>query len=48
VIIADNRIIHQRYGCSFMESLPIRPITFYTPSRLIVELGEFFAQRGEA
>jgi ATP-dependent DNA helicase DinG len=48
VIIADNRIIHQRYGRSFMESLPIRPITFYTPSRLIVELGEFFAQRGEA
>ncbi len=45
VIIADNRIIHQRYGRSFTESLPIRPTTFYTPSRLIIELEEFFAQR---
>lgn len=44
VIIADNRIIHQRYGRSFMESLPVRPVTYYTPSRLIVELEEFFTK----
>ncbi|MGQ9734035.1 MAG: helicase C-terminal domain-containing protein [Candidatus Bipolaricaulia bacterium] len=44
VIIADSRIIHQRYGRSFTESLPIHPIAYYTPSRLIIELEEFFAQ----
>lgn len=45
VIIADNRIIHQGYGRSFTESLPLRPATYYTPSRLITELEEFFSRR---
>ncbi|MFQ6117538.1 MAG: helicase C-terminal domain-containing protein, partial [Candidatus Bipolaricaulia bacterium] len=44
VIITDNRIVHQRYGRLFRRSLPLPLITYYTPSRLLVELEEFFAQ----
>jgi len=44
VIIADNRIVHRGYGHSFRKSLPLPLTTYYTPSRLLVELGEFFAQ----
>jgi len=42
VIIADTRIIRQRYGRTFRESLPLPLSTYYTPSRLLVELEEFF------
>jgi len=44
VIITDRRIIHQRYGRSFQRSLPLPITTYRTPSRLLVELEEFFAQ----
>ncbi|MFQ6090322.1 MAG: ATP-dependent DNA helicase, partial [Candidatus Bipolaricaulia bacterium] len=47
VIITDNRIVHQRYGRLFRRSLPLPLITYYTPSRLLVELEEFFAQQGK-
>jgi len=46
VIIADNRIIRQRYGRTFQESLPLPLTTYYTPSRLLVELEEFFEGGG--
>ncbi|MCR4404617.1 MAG: exonuclease domain-containing protein [Candidatus Acetothermia bacterium] len=46
VIIADKRIVHQAYGRSFRESLPLRLVTYYTPSRLLVELEEFFTREG--
>ncbi|NIT78915.1 MAG: hypothetical protein GWO44_18975 [Thermoplasmata archaeon] len=44
VIIADNRIVHQRYGRSFRKSLPLEATTYYTPSRLLVELAQFLSR----
>ena len=42
VIIADARIVQRGYGRYFRASLPLQPVTYYTPSRLLVELEEFF------
>ncbi len=44
VIIADKRIVEQRYGRSFRESLPLGTTTYYTPSRLLVELAQFLSR----
>lgn len=46
VIITDTRIVRRNYGRHFRASLPTPLVTYYTPSRLLIELEEFFAKEG--